>query len=115
MVLTKKKNAIEMFDTEQKVPAVLNLQVWDNDIFTPDDFLGTLSVNLSHYPKPPRIAANCSLKKVSNIHENLFAMKGSVRGWFPAYGKKDVNETVEQTVSFCLAIFHLTKGSYIFF
>lgn len=106
---------MEVFDTELKVPAVLNLQVWDNDIFTPDDFLGTLSVNLSHYSKPPRTAANCSLKKMSNIHENLFAMKGSIRGWFPVYGKKDENETIEQTVSRLLSHFSFDEIILQFF
>ena len=26
--------------TELKMPPILNLQIWDNDKFTPDDFLG---------------------------------------------------------------------------
>lgn len=28
--------------TEQKIPCRLNLQIWDNDDFTADDFLGNL-------------------------------------------------------------------------
>lgn len=109
MVVTKKKNPFEKFDTEVKEPAVLNLQVWDNDSFSPDDFLGTISINLSHFSKPFASSDQCSLKKTVNVHENLFAVDGSVRGWFPVYGKVEKNSAIKQTVSF------LFKTSKTFF
>lgn len=98
MVSTRKKSAHEFYDTELKSPAVLNLQVWDNDTFSPDDFLGTLSIDLSNIPKPSRLPAGCNLKRVITVRENLFAKKGSVRGWFPVYGKTNEDESIRQTV-----------------
>ena len=98
MVITRKRT-FEKFDTEIKLPAVLNLQVWDNDSFSPDDFLGTASINLSHFPEPFSTAEKCVKKKYPQMHENLFAINGSVRGWIPMYGKTENNGPIKQTVS----------------
>ena len=27
--------------TEKRLPPILTVQIWDNDLFSPDDFLGT--------------------------------------------------------------------------
>lgn len=40
MLVTKKKRIFEKFDTQIKMPANLNVQVWDNDALSADDFLG---------------------------------------------------------------------------
>lgn len=40
MLVTKKKQFFEKFDTQIKMPANLNVQVWDNDALSADDFLG---------------------------------------------------------------------------
>ena len=39
----KKEHFWSMDVTEVLLPPVLNLQIWDNDKFTPDDFLGKIS------------------------------------------------------------------------
>lgn len=116
MVVTKKKNPFEKFSTELKIPAVLTLQVWDNDNFSSDDFLGTLSVNLSHFPQPSTTSEKCTLKKTDNFHENLFAVNGSVRGWFPVHGKSGKSEAIKQTVSLKeLIIAHLgLRNAFLF-
>lgn len=99
MVMTRRKHAFEKFDTKLKMPAMFNIQVWDNDSFSHDDFLGTLSINLSHFPQPFTTAEKCSAKKIHNLHENLFATNGSIRGWFSVHGKFDENAAIKQTVS----------------
>lgn len=40
MVIKKKESAFSIDETEYKVPPRLNLQVWDADHFSADDFLG---------------------------------------------------------------------------
>lgn len=86
MLLIKKKTIYEKFDTEKKVPAVLNVQVWDNDTFSPNDFLGTLTINLSHFVKPA-VTADKSSTKI-NSYKNLF-VDGKVKGWFPLRGREN--------------------------
>lgn len=90
MLLVKKKNIYEKFDTELKVPPVLNVQIWDNDTFSPDDFLGSLTINLSHFPKPFATPTSVSEKEASE-YRNLFLGKKE-RGWFPVIGKDDSHE-----------------------
>lgn len=91
---------------EIKMPAILTLQVWDNDSFTPDDFLGTLNVNLSHFLRPSLTAEKCTLGKKDVQYENLFAIVDRrVRGWFPVRGQSNKNGPIKQTVRINADIF----------
>ena len=40
MVVKKKEHFYSLTKVEQSLPPKLTMQVWDNDIFTPDDFIG---------------------------------------------------------------------------
>ena len=41
IVISRKDNVFSWDETETKIPARLNMQVWDADHFSADDFLGT--------------------------------------------------------------------------
>jgi len=45
VIIMKKEHFWSLDKTESKVPAVLVLQLWDNDKFSADDFLGTISLD----------------------------------------------------------------------
>ena len=40
VVFRRKENVLDVHDQEYKVPAELNLQIWDADIIMANDFLG---------------------------------------------------------------------------
>lgn len=96
MVLTKKKSIYEKFNTEIKTPATLNVQIWDNDSLSADDFLGSLCLNLSHISVPANTAKKCKLE-LNEEFENLFYKK-TIKGWFPFQGLLN-NGKLGQTVS----------------
>jgi C2 domain len=93
----KKRGLFDTLDTEVKLPPVLNVQVWDNDTFTPDDFLGTFSINLSSFPKLFNKPEKCVMGDSRGL-ENLFATNESIRGWMPVYGKPGKDQEIKQTV-----------------
>ncbi|XP_037045765.1 otoferlin [Bradysia coprophila] len=85
MVVRKKLGFYDKFDTESKLPTNLQIELWDNDAISADDFLGVLAINISNIPVPAKTAAACGLKKQQSEFVNLFEVE-KVRGWFPAKG-----------------------------
>nr|XP_020021559.1 fer-1-like protein 5 [Castor canadensis] len=74
-----------------KFPARLIIQIWDNDLFSSDDFLGVLELDLSDMPFPARNSKQCSLRMMDTDakwpyfqykHFSLFKKK-TVTGWWP--------------------------------
>uniref|UniRef100_A0A8C0HPH1 C2 domain-containing protein n=1 Tax=Buteo japonicus TaxID=224669 RepID=A0A8C0HPH1_9AVES len=59
-VLPRKEHFWSLDETVLKVPPKLILQVWDNDKFSADDFLGVLELELTRLPQPAQHPQNCS-------------------------------------------------------
>ncbi|KAM7540290.1 hypothetical protein Aperf_G00000029285 [Anoplocephala perfoliata] len=87
-ITVKKKEHFWSLDaTEQRFPPVLCMQVWDNDLISPDDYLGTMELPLTHMPQPAKGVDNCTLEIMntsSRKHKtiNLFESK-RVGGFWP--------------------------------
>ena len=115
---------------ERRLPPVLVMQVWDNDIFNPDDYLGTMiarlrtrcSSILPHSPTPGDIELNlndmlgytrtsksCALEQMPEFNDgepregtfSLFESK-RIRGWWPMKGK--LNKPPEKKGTIGLAV-----------
>jgi hypothetical protein len=79
----------------------LNLQIWDNDKFSADDFIGQISLNLNNMVKPVTDSDKCGLHQLEDISFNslkrddkdakisLFEQR-RMKGWLPcfAFNKK---------------------------
>lgn len=109
MLVKRKTGLLEEYQMKQ--PPKLSLQIWDDDIISQDDFLGSLEINLSSFPQPFATAKKCQLLPHDNLLDilatqgpqlkkrssssssaaaslkllNIFRQK-KVRGWFPVRG-----------------------------
>lgn len=70
LVVRKKEKFWSLDATETRVRPTLLMQVWDNDLFNPDDFLGTLELNLAQMPSPAKNRKSCTLKIVQSVDKN---------------------------------------------
>ncbi|XP_054605025.1 myoferlin isoform X1 [Nothobranchius furzeri] len=110
-LVSKKEHFWSLDKTEFRIPPRLIVQLWDNDKFSLDDYLGVLDLDLSRLVPPAKVPEKCSLKmmedhdvrtpnKVENS-KSLFAQQ-SVRGWWPCSiekdGKKVLGGKVEMTL-----------------
>uniref|UniRef100_A0A8C0H2K5 C2 domain-containing protein n=1 Tax=Chelonoidis abingdonii TaxID=106734 RepID=A0A8C0H2K5_CHEAB len=92
-VLPEKQSLWSLDKTVLKVPPKLVLQVWDNDKFSADDFLGVLEIQLLSMPCPARRPRACTLKMLQDESNSsapprrprrtsLFKQR-LARGWWP--------------------------------
>uniref|UniRef100_A0ABM5EPS6 Fer-1-like protein 5 n=1 Tax=Pogona vitticeps TaxID=103695 RepID=A0ABM5EPS6_9SAUR len=116
-ILTKKQHFWSLDETMQKVPPKLIIQIWDNDKFSADDFLGILELNLTSIPRPAKRPRDCTVKMLLEDSKatpassffghhkpkrvSLFAQK-NLRGWWPCIvfekDKPRVSGKVEMTL-----------------
>ncbi|KAL5474945.1 hypothetical protein EMCRGX_G026978 [Ephydatia muelleri] len=94
MVIKRKEHFYSLDKTESFVPPRLTLQVWDNDLISPDDFIGTVDFNLNNMPKPATSSTSCSLKQLPDMASsednkmmNLFEKKRA-KGFWPVYSRR---------------------------
>jgi hypothetical protein len=96
MVVRKKEHFWSLDETEFKMPLSLTIQIWDNDKFSADDFLGTLELNLDNMPAPAKKSAQCDLTMVPELEKkeeektkkikmvSLFESK-RLKGYWPCF------------------------------
>ncbi|XP_016105676.1 otoferlin-like [Sinocyclocheilus grahami] len=99
IVISKKESMFSWDETEYKIPARLNLQVWDADHFSADDFLGAIELDLNRFPRGAKTAKQCSIDMVLNEQDmpmvNIFKQK-RIKGWWP-FVARDENDELEIT------------------
>ncbi|XP_019731208.1 fer-1-like protein 6 [Hippocampus comes] len=105
VVVVKKRDSIFSLDkTEQKLPAILSLQVWDFETLSSDDFLGTVELDLHSFPRGAKTAKSCKVDVFTDGTEriSIFQQKRS-RGWWPFSKSGELTGKVE-------AEFHLVTA-----
>ena len=99
IVITRKESMFSWDETVSKIPPRLNLQVWDADSFSKDDFLGAITLDLNKFPRGARSASLCTLDMLRTDGSvptiNLFKMKRT-KGWWPFSAKNVNNEQMLQ-------------------
>ncbi|XP_012889823.1 PREDICTED: myoferlin isoform X2 [Dipodomys ordii] len=96
-IVAKKEHFWSIDQTEFRVPPRLIIQIWDNDKFSLDDYLGFLELDLHHTIVPAKSSEKCNLDMVPDLKAmdplkaktaSLFEQK-SMKGWWPCYADKD--------------------------
>ncbi|XP_053126190.1 fer-1-like protein 5 isoform X3 [Hemicordylus capensis] len=118
-ILTKKQHFWSLDETMHKVPPKLIIQIWDNDKFSADDFLGILELNLTSMPPPAKRPQQCTVKMLLEDHgraspsspfrhrkqkrTSLFVQK-NMRGWWPCIVWEDDKPRVSGKVEMTLEL-----------
>ncbi|XP_014671407.1 PREDICTED: dysferlin-like [Priapulus caudatus] len=117
IIVEKKEHFWNLDETETRLPPQFIVQIWDNDKFSIDDFLGSLHLDLTSMPEPAKSAKSCSLKMLSDYQPlpgekppaqwktvSLMDQK-RVFGWWPCYsnaagkdGRRQLSGKVEMTL-----------------
>ncbi|XP_058527935.1 myoferlin isoform X1 [Ochotona princeps] len=96
-IVAKKEHFWSVDQTEFRVPPRLIIQIWDNDKFSLDDYLGFLELDLHHTVIPAKSSEKCNLDMIPDLNTmnplkvktaSLFEQK-SMKGWWPCYTEKD--------------------------
>ncbi|KAM6997545.1 myoferlin [Tautogolabrus adspersus] len=110
-VVSRKEHIWNLDKTEYRIPPKLIIQIWDNDKFSLDDYLGSVELDLLNLIPPAKTPEKCSLKMLPGMGgsasskkpqpNSLFSQK-SVRGWWPCAieqdGKRVLGGKVEMTL-----------------
>ncbi|KAJ8365691.1 hypothetical protein SKAU_G00145220 [Synaphobranchus kaupii] len=112
-LVSKKEHFWSLDKTEFRIPPRLIVQIWDNDKFSLDDYLGSIELDFHNLISPAKTPEKCSLKMIpdlngvsppkSELAKSLFAQK-SVRGWWPCVIEKDGNKELGGKVEMTLEI-----------
>ncbi|XP_044515219.1 dysferlin [Gracilinanus agilis] len=107
-LVSKKDRFWSLDKTESKIPATVVFQIWDNDKFSFDDYLGSLQLDLNRMPKPAKTAEKCSLDQLDDVFHpeqfvSLFEQK-SVKGWWPCMAELGEKRTLAGKVEMTLEI-----------
>ncbi|XP_051259533.1 fer-1-like protein 6 isoform X2 [Dicentrarchus labrax] len=105
VIVVRKRESIFCLDkTEQKLPAILSLQVWDFETLSSDDFLGTVELDLHGFPRGAKTAKSCKADMLTDGTEriSIFQQKRA-RGWWPFSKSGELTGKVE-------AEFHLVTA-----
>uniref|UniRef100_A0A673AA28 Myoferlin n=1 Tax=Sphaeramia orbicularis TaxID=375764 RepID=A0A673AA28_9TELE len=107
-LVSKKEHFWSLDKTEFRIPPKLIIQIWDNDKFSLDDYLGMVELDLRNLVPPAKTPEKCSLKMIDDVEmgtphkmeqaKSLFAQQ-SVNGWWPCFIEQEGNRgKVEMTL-----------------
>ncbi|XP_026206806.1 myoferlin-like isoform X3 [Anabas testudineus] len=118
-LVSKKEHFWSLDKTEFRIPPKFIIQIWDNDKFSLDDYLGTVELDLRNLVAPAKTPEKCSLSMMdvqetgvphkTDQAKSLF-LQQSVRGWWPCSIEQDGKKTLGGKVEMTLEIVNETEA-----
>ncbi|XP_058399533.1 myoferlin isoform X3 [Diceros bicornis minor] len=111
-MVAKKEHFWSIDQTEFRVPPRLIIQIWDNDKFSLDDYLGFLELDLHRTIIPAKSSEKCNLDMIPDLTAmnplkaktaSLFEQK-SMKGWWPCYADKNGSRVMAGKVEMTLEV-----------
>ncbi|NXL92243.1 MYOF protein, partial [Alectura lathami] len=112
-VVSKKEHFWSLDKTEFRIPPKLIIQIWDNDKFSLDDYLGFVELDLHKTIIPAKVPEKCNIDMIPEYKADspqkalktasLFEQK-SMKGWWPCYVEKDGSRILAGKVEMTLEV-----------
>uniref|UniRef100_A0A8B9TAA1 Myoferlin n=1 Tax=Anas platyrhynchos TaxID=8839 RepID=A0A8B9TAA1_ANAPL len=112
-IVSKKEHFWSLDKTEFRIPPKLIIQIWDNDKFSLDDYLGFVELDLHKTIIPAKIPEKCNIDMIPEYKADsfqkapktasLFEQK-SMKGWWPCYVEKDGSRILAGKVEMTLEV-----------
>uniref|UniRef100_A0A665VIB6 Dysferlin, limb girdle muscular dystrophy 2B (autosomal recessive) n=1 Tax=Echeneis naucrates TaxID=173247 RepID=A0A665VIB6_ECHNA len=105
-VVDKKEHFWSLDKAETKLPPRLTIQIWDNDKFSFDDYLGHLVMDLNHMLRPAKSPQKCNLELLEQPADHLVSLfeQKTVKGWWPCSCEQNGQKTIAGKVEMSLEI-----------
>ncbi|XP_072101066.1 fer-1-like protein 4 isoform X1 [Mobula birostris] len=98
IVYKKKESIFSLEESEFRQPAVLMLQLWDYDLISANDFLGSVELKLNDMVRPAKTADQCTIKMAkekAGPHASIIRGK-RMKGWWPMIKVKEAEDEEEE-------------------
>ncbi|XP_049338123.1 dysferlin isoform X2 [Astyanax mexicanus] len=104
--IDKKEHFWSLDKAESKIPPKITIQIWDNDKFSFDDYLGCLEMDLNHMLRPAKSPEKCGLELLSRTQDKLVSLfeQKTVKGWWPCVCDKEGEKILAGKVEMSLEI-----------
>uniref|UniRef100_A0A8C3KNL0 Myoferlin n=1 Tax=Calidris pygmaea TaxID=425635 RepID=A0A8C3KNL0_9CHAR len=112
-VVSKKEHFWSLDKTEFRIPPKLIIQIWDNDKFSLDDYLGFVELDLHKTIIPAKTPEKCTIAMIPEFQADssqkaprttsLFEQK-AMKGWWPCYVEKDGSRILAGKVEMTLEV-----------
>lgn len=98
IVYKKKESIFSLEESEFRQPAVLTLQIWDYDLISANDFLGSIELKLNDMVRPGRTADQCTIKMAKEkAGPRASIIRGKrMKGWWPMTKVKEEEDEEEE-------------------
>lgn len=105
-VVDRKEHFWNIDKAETKLPPKLTIQIWDNDKFSFDDYLGHVAMDLNHMLRPAKSPEICTLQTLDQPADKLVSLfeQKTVKGWWPCTCEKNGEKIVAGKVEMSLEI-----------